>query len=362
MTNTRENTLPLLDQARSALNMRELDRALRLFNEAEDRGADADQCAAGRWQTSMLTGQMEDAWRESDSLRRRETYDPHRLWNGEALETKRVLVRCLHGMGDAIQFLRYAPRLRSMAAELTVQVPPHFMALASCIDGVGTVTTWDELTQVDRTEWDVQLEVMQIPYIFRCTIPSLPLPIPYLQVPSINVSSVAERMKRTDGGERPRIGICWSCGDWNLARSIPQHLFERLIGDICGSFYSLQLESPCMRLSHTRKGTYYDANTFGVSPLALAAVIANLDLIVTVDTMAAHIAGALGKPVWLLLPYAADWRWMHKRDDSPWYPSMRIFRQPQPRDWAAVIGEVSGRLASYEHLKEDPRSASHVVG
>src|SRR6202023_742080 len=147
--------------------------AMRAFDRAEAAGADADQCADGRWLVSMLRGNYEWAWRESDAIRRRGAHDPHRYWNGEPLRDKRVIVRCLHGYGDTVQGMGYAPALRELAAAVTWEVPPRMAELARCFAGVDRVVDWT--APPSRAEWDVQVEVTELPYIFRTQLAALPI-------------------------------------------------------------------------------------------------------------------------------------------------------------------------------------------
>lgn len=338
-----------LDEARSALAARLLPDALRLFDLAELKGEDANRCAGGRWETFMLMGDFEAAWKQTDALRMRNAPDPHRMWNGESLGGRRVILRCLHGFGDAIQMLRYTRKIQQVVSSLTVQVAPVLVSLANCIDGVSDVVTWDELEAGSREDWDMQIEVMELPYIFRSTIGTLPSRAPYLHLPVADVKRISRSMATMEGGRKqPRIGICWSCGAWDRSRAIPFPLFLPLLGEAYVQFYNLQdgIEGRCWQDARLPQHCH-DANLLGSGLTTLAATIANLDLVITVDTMAAHLAAALGKPVWLLLQYASDWRWMHERESSPWYPSMKIFRQRTAGDWSTVLADILEKLARF---------------
>jgi hypothetical protein len=271
----------------------------------------------------MLRGDFAQAWRASDRIRQRGAPDPHRFWQGEPLAGRRVILRCLHGFGDAVQFLRYAPNLRALASHVTVEVPPRLLELARCFDGVDEVITWDD----EAPAWDVQIEVMELAYFFRTQLTDLPIATRYLRLPASPPRSGF------------RVGLAWTSGDWNPARSIPFPLVQPLLAPPGCEFINLQhhAEPACALLPDPQAS----ASVFG-----LASTIAQLDLAITVDTLAAHLAGALGIPCWVLLQHDADWRWMLNRDDSPWYPSLRLFRQPSPGDWVSVIKAVSSQLAS----------------
>ena len=333
-----------LIKAQHSLAARKLHEALRLFDKAEANGEAPAVCAAGKWESFMLLGEYEAAWLQSDLLRSSGISDVHRLWQGESIHQRRVIVRCLHGLGDAIQFLRYARQLRDMAEELYIQVPPALVQLANQIEGVAPAITWDT-PKTPSPEWDVQVELMQLPHLFRALSHSVPSH-PYLHIPSTDTSRVKTAMLlREARNGLPRVGLCWHCGKWNTNRAIPSVLLQPLLDVETVQFYNLnEASNDDAWVGLKASSRCHDASVLGDGPLSLAAVIANMDLIITVDTMVAHLAGAMGKPVWLMLQYAADWRWMDTRSDSPWYPTMRIFRQSGPGDWPSVILAIINAL------------------
>ena len=338
----------VLLRAEALLDDRRLEEAVEAFDHAERSGADPDGCSAGRWTAWMLMGRFAQAWRESDAIRRRGAADPNRCWNGEDWQGKRVMVRCLHGYGDAIQFLRYVPLLRKQAAQVTVEVAPHMVEIAEMLDGVEDVITWGERAPVHPPEWDVQVEVTELPYVFRTEVKDLPLATQYIHLPQPMLRSAARRVY---GTERTRVGVAWSCGEWNLARSVPLALLRPLFGDKRFEFWNLQ--GGTARREWPAAAEYrnvYDAPEFcdDAGLLPLACFMAQMDLILTVDTLAAHLGGALGIPTWLLLRYDADWRWMTERSDSPWYPSLRLFRQGRERTWEPVVERVKQQLAQWD--------------
>ena len=324
---------------------RQLSAARVAYNQAEREGASYDRCCAGRWMISMLEGDFEAAWQESDAIRLRDTPDPHRFWSGEAIQGANVIVRSLHGFGDAVQMLRYAPMLHEKASKVVFEVPPRFVELAHCFHGIDEVITWGAAVPAATPAWDVQIEVMELPYLFRTTMTDLPLFTNYLNIPQRDVRHAAEAMRRPGAARRrPRIGLVWAGGDWNPQRSIPFTLLAPLLIDKTVEFWNLQ---GGVAAQDARAGVMRDATAeCGDGLLRLAATIANLDLVITVDTLAAHLAGALNVPAWVMLEYAADWRWVAGRSDSPWYPSLRLFRQRQPHDWTGVVKEVQDALAA----------------
>ena len=296
--------------------------------------------------TFMLQGHFEAAWKESDAIRLRGAPDLHRLWNGEGLRDARVIVRSLHGFGDAVQMLRFAPLLREQALQVTFEAPPRFVELAYLFDGVDDVITWGDGAPPQAPLWDVQIEVMELPYLFRTAITDLPFSTHYMRLPQEAVHHAASAMRRgCDVSRRCRIGMIWAGGDWNPQRSIPFELLEPLLKNDKIEFWNIQGGVAAQDATGARMR---DATAeCGDGLLRLAATMANLDLVLTVDTFAAHLAGALGIPAWVMLQHAADWRWMTERSDSPWYPTLRLFRQRQPQDWTGVVEDVRNALAEF---------------
>ena len=329
-----------LARAEDLLTRRELAGAAEAFNRAEAHGASADRCSAGRWLAAMLRGEFEEAWRDSDVIRGRGGKDPHRFWQGEEISGKRVIVRCLHGFGDAVQMLRYAPMMAETAASVVFEVPPRLLSLAPYFKEVQQVITWGENAPVQAPAWDVQVEVMELPYLFRTVMKDLPLAYRYLKLPESLIAGASLAM---GAKERLRVGLVWAGGGWNPARSIPLELLKALAREEPFEFWNLQGGLSVSQADGWRMCDAHAVTGDGIT--ALAATIANLDLVITVDTLAAHLAGALGKPAWVMLQYAADWRWLVEREDSPWYPSLRLFRQTTTGDWAGVVARVREALA-----------------
>ncbi len=323
-----------LQRAEALLTERKLTDASLAFDEAQALGATADRCDAGRWMTAMLNGDFDSAWRTSDLLRARNAPDPHRFWNGEDIRGSRLIVRCLHGLGDTVQMLRYAPLL-SAQASVIFEVPPRLLDLAPCFHGVSKAITWGERAPREASPWDVQIEVMELPYFFRTKAGDLPVATRYLKLPAEELRKNAAKMGKTNS---LRIGLVWTAGEWNPERSIPLAALDPLLQNETFEFWNLQ-GGPSA--AEAQSSPMRDAHAIcGDGLLALATTIANVDLVITVDTLAAHLAGALGTPAWVLLEHTADWRWMHERTDSPWYPHMRLFRQRRKGQWKPVVDAV----------------------
>ncbi len=336
-----------LARAEELLRTRDASGALAAYDRAEHLGAEADRSAGGRWQARMLDGELEGAWRESDAIRARGAVDPHRFWDGRSLEGRRVIVRCLHGFGDTIQMLRYLPGLLTMTAGVILEVPPRLLDLVQALplarDSRLEVLTWEQTERLRVVEWDAQIEVTELAYIFRTRTNDLPIATAYVRLPESEVRRAAEKMGLS---ERLRVGVVWTAGSWNQERAVDPALLRPLL-ECRAEFWSLVKRSHHQEeVDAEIEAKLHDAETVGEGVLPMAAVIANLDLVLTTDTLAAHLAGAMGKPVWVLLCHAADWRWMSDPERSPWYPSMRLFRQSAAGAWGPVLCAVERALAA----------------
>jgi hypothetical protein len=314
--------------------------------QAEDRAAleliaarDPDRARelGSAWLRHMRAGEFEAAWRVSDEVLARRngqrTDDLPRhfqwIWNGEPLDGKRVLIRCYHGLGDTIQFIRYAPLVRARAARVIVWAQPALLPLLRTAHGI------DELLPLHdgapEAEFDVDVESMELPHIFRSTPTTLPADVPYLHV-------TPARLVR-DGNLH--VGLVWKCGDWAPERAVPVELLSTL-AEIHG--VTLHVLQRGVGLNERPDGFGLDAGSDDI--LEAAQTMAALDLMISIDSMPAHLAGALGIPTWTLLPTNADWRWMDHRDDSPWYSTMRLFRQQSGERWQPVATRVTAELAA----------------
>jgi hypothetical protein len=334
-TNCCSEALEKFEFGSAALRQRQVCDAIRFYRLAERLGYPPNECAAALWQCWMLKGEFERAWQESDRIAQMNLHDPYRFWEGQPWHGKNVMLRCLHGLGDTIQFVRYATLLRNSARSVTAQVHPQLVRLIEGVAGIDRVITWEQ----PEGDWDLAMEVTELPRAFRTTIDSIPVKKAYIEIPSANILSARSHVAPF---QLPRIGLAWQSGNWDLARCIPPHLFNRLLSSLHCEFYVLQKG---VRACDTGL-KIRDLEAFAADVLDTAALMLNLSLIISVDTMTAHLAGALGKPLWLLLPFAGDWRWMLDRTDSPWYPSARLFRQKQPDDWEPVIAEVQAELSA----------------
>jgi len=288
------------------------------------------------WTQYMRRGDFAAAWKISDRVVHERAGVPcdhlprhfQYFWDGQPLDGKRVLVRCYHGLGDTIQFIRYGQLLRSRAREVIVWAQPKLIPLLRSVSGIDLLLPLHDGRP--EVEFDTSVELMESPHVFRTTLATIPRDVPYLHVTPAQLPR----------GSNLAVGLTWAGGDWNEHRSIPLSLLEPLLTTSGVDWYLFQrgeaLNDWRYSFGKVSEGELHDE----------ARLLAALDLMISVDTMTAHLAGALGVPVWTLLQKHADWRWMDQRDDSPWYPTMRLFRQERQGDWTSVIAGASAALAT----------------
>jgi hypothetical protein len=285
----------------------------------------------------MRRGDLDGAWRISDALLRQRRgrssacLQRHEqwIWDGTPLAGRHVLVRCYHGLGDTIQFIRYLPAVNAIASRVTVWVQPQLVSLVRRMAGAHDVLPLHD--GAPPVDYDVDVEVMELPYVFRSSLRSLPAQVPYLHAgPSTSIAR--------DG--RLAVGLVWQAGHgWDSRRSVASSLLGSL-ADMPDVQLHLLQRGPALA-SCADLGIVSGSDDVDRA----AGVMTALDLVISVDSMPAHLAGALGRPVWTLLHRDADWRWMEGREDSPWYPTMRLFRQHRAGEWEPVIERVAHELA-----------------
>jgi hypothetical protein len=296
------------------------------------------------WLAAMRRGDWEGAWRATDRIelprraRQRaagfERQPEHLRWDGTPLAGRSVLVRCEHGLGDTLQFMRFVPHLG--ARQLHFLVQPQLVGLLRGAPGLGEVRNY--WTDDPLPSHEVDIEVMELAYALRLTLAQLPPPYPHLHRQLADAPPLPLRDE-----DRLRVGLVWAASDWDGSRSVPLAALAPLFGLDAVRYYSLQQGEAAHDPLLQRLGiVVLSPHTRDLA--AAAAAMAALDLVLCVDAMPAHLAGTLGRPTWVLLKHEADWRWMEGREDSPWYPTLRLFRQPRAGDWAAVARQVASCL------------------
>ncbi|MCC6395586.1 MAG: tetratricopeptide repeat protein, partial [Bacteroidetes bacterium] len=262
-------------------------------------------------------------------------------WDGKSVFGKTILLSAEQGLGDTIQFVRFARQLHDRGARVLVECPPELCSLVRSAPGVDTVIARGE-TLPPHEIWT---SLLSVPHLARIMDQgSYGLAVPYVFPESSKVDAWKDRIQAH--GRGMRIGVVWAGNprhknDHN--RSCPPVWFERLLHTPNTVWVSLQTGLTDMP-DIVRNGHLIDFTRHMTDFSESAALISTLDLVITVDTAVAHLAGAMGKHVWVLLPFAPDWRWMLARNDSPWYPSMRIFRQRRRGEWGSVFDEVETAL------------------
>jgi len=257
-------------------------------------------------------------------------------WNGEDISNKTLLIYAEQGYGDTLQFVRYINLVKPLCKSIILECP---LALKTLIKN-----SFTDVLVTDATDHsDLCVPLMELPRIFKTTLTTIPAHIPYLW-PTVASVSKAKAILDNIKGEDTKIGLLWQGSSVNKRGSYRSMTFEEvspLLGLPYLRFLSLSNEPVSYR--HPR---LIDLSAYIDDFNDTAGFIAHLDLIITIDSAVAHLAGAMGKPVWLMLHFISDWRWMLNRDDSPWYPTIKIFRQERPNDWKGVISRVSEELAS----------------
>ena len=271
-----------------------------------------------------------------------------KIWTNQSIDGQRLLLIAEQGAGDTIQFARFARNLADLGAEVCVACEVKLGRLISNVDGVSQTAhgTDDESDYIEL--------LMSIPARLGTTMDLLPAPRRYITPP--------EPSLRLPQGEGPKVGLVWAGNPSHLRdpwRSIPAEKFAPLLAIPGVQFFSLQVAAPdTNRMPMDKIGCLTDLEPHIGDFADTAALVDQLDLVVTIDSSVAHIAGALGIPCWILLSYVTDWRWLRDRTDSPWYSSVRLVRQTVPGDWDGVIRRVESGIRAALHSSEPQGFAS----
>lgn len=280
------------------------------------------------WVGSMRAGRYSEAWAfERSTIAARDPFTrddptaPYHLrwvWDGRSLDGRDVLVRCYHGLGDTLQFARFLPALRARARRVTLEAQRSLAPLLAHL--ADRISPFDPARPLPPAECDIEITEL-------CgaveVAPDEPV-TPY----------ISARAAPLPAGT---IGLCYAAGAWDTERAIPAALFAPLAD--ARSCVTLVAEPTALSVLNPL-GCPFDMT-------ATAALVAGVDLVITVDTMIAHLAGAMGRPVWLLLKHDPDWRWNPAARDTPWYPTMRLYTQPAPGDWTSVFAAVARDLDTF---------------
>ena len=344
------------------MELKRLDEALASYDRAVALKPDYAEAFNNRGMARLLAGRHREGWADHEWRWKAKTFSGERpkldapVWQGENIEGCRILVFGEQGLGDVIQFARYLPLLAQRGAKVTFLVRENLIRLLrplrSEIEIVGSIEKCDP--------FDFQCALMSLPQPFGTDLKSIPNRVPYLEPEEDRVA----RWKQFIGAHGFKIGIAWQAKlgftpavrmhgrgrSFPLAELVP-------LGRLPGvRLISLQKHHGLDQLMNLPNGATVEilGDDFDGGPDAFidtAAAMSNLDLIITPDTSIAHLAGALGRPTWVALKYVPDWRWLLDRDDSPWYPTMRLFRQGSDGDWKSAISKIEQALRSLVRLQ-----------
>jgi hypothetical protein len=285
-------------------------------------------------------GMGEYLWRKKRVLNPPLPVIPQSPWTGDDPRDKTILLYPEQGMGDAIQFVRYVPHLAPRAVGIILGAAPDLATLFQRSFPQTTVATVGS----PNPPFNSNCSLLDLPLLFGTDLKTIPATIPYLTPDP----ALVEKWARTLGPRtsRKRVALAWA-GNPNHPNDRLRSLDPALLAPLAQiqgiDLYSLQKNRPTNPPNLSLMDFTAQLKDFDET----AALIQNLDLVIAVDTSVAHLAGALGKPTWLLLPYVPDWRWLLERSDSPWYPTMRLFRQPTLSDWPSVIAAVASALREF---------------
>tara|TARA_Y100000310_G_scaffold303059_1_gene341035 strand:+ start:1791 stop:3146 length:1356 start_codon:yes stop_codon:yes gene_type:complete len=315
--------------------------ALEHYDKSIELNGEFAEACWNRGLVLLLLGRFGEGWKDYEYRFRKKTPSDSRSfhgekWKGESLEGKKILIVSEQGCGDNIQFVRYLPLVNERGGKVVLECKKELRKLFEGLSGVDEFVNSD-LSEID---YDFYIHLMSLPGIFNTDLNSIPGEVPYLK----SNSELVEKFKKSFLGDDFKVGIVWAGNpeqenDGNRSASFEK--FKSLIG------------IPGVKLFSLQKGrAVEELNDFSVVDLSedlgdfsdTAAVIENLDLVISVDTSVAHLAGALGKETWVLLTRVPDWRWGLQGDDCAWYPGMRLFRQKEKGDWDSLVGEVKGEL------------------
>jgi lipoprotein NlpI len=330
--------------------LRLLDEAAACYRRAIALRPDLAEAHTNLAMTLLSRGDLAEGWQEyewrwqlpSMAAARRSFAQPQ--WRGEAAEGRTLLVHAEQGFGDTLQFCRYAPLAAARGLRVVMEVQPSLVRLLGSLAGVDHVIAYGDTLPA----FDLHCPMLSMPLALGTTLGTIPGIAGYLRADAAQAAAWGARLAGEEGG--PRVGVVWSGqpshrmplgATLDDRRSIEPGRLARLFSVPGVRFFSLQKDGPAAPAEFPLTDAMAEMHDFADT----AALVANLDLVVAVDTAVAHLAGALGKPVWLLDRFDPCWRWLAGRDDSPWYPAtLRFYRQRRPGDWDQVVADVARDL------------------
>lgn len=325
-----------------------IDDAIAAFRAARDIDPDYGDARQNLGMALLLTGDFANGWAEYQWRWRASDFSspvrgfPQPVWDGSDLAGRTILLHAEQGLGDTIQFARYAPLVAARGGRVVLECSHALAQLMTGVGGVDEVVVSGDLLPAFETH----CPLVELARIFGASPGTIPADVPYIEIDPGTAAAWSERFSAVPG---LKVGLAWAGNpkhknDRN--RSVALDHFASLTRTRRVSFFSLQVGPRSGDLAHLGGHRIDDLSPLLTDFTQTAGAVGCLDLLITVDTAVAHLAGALGQPTWLLLPSVPDWRWLLERDDSPWYPSMRLYRQGGPGDWEPVIERVEHDLAA----------------
>lgn len=335
----------------------DLGKAAGCFEQVLELTPDSAEARAFLGLIHLKQGNFPLGWREYEDRRgtpqflrdRRKFSQP--LWKGEPLEGSRILLHAEQGMGDTLQFVRYVPLVAARGGKVVLEVQPRLHRLLAQTPGAGEMICCGEALP----EFDWHCPLLSLPSALATDLNSIPAKIPYLYPDPAQVEAWRQRLP----GNSLRIGLVWAGSPLHpheIWRAIPLEQLAPLTKVEGTAFYSLQMGAPASQVKQLGPSVHLiDLQDQQKDFADTAAIVANLDLVISIDTSVAHLAGGLGKPVWIVLARSSDWRWFLEREDSPWYPTARLFRQATLGNWQDVVARVEQELRELVAKTADKR-------
>ncbi len=339
----------------------EIDQAITAYRKAI---AIKPESAGFHWNLShvlLLTGNLQAGWKEFEWRLKKNDWQKANLrscnvplWNGESLAGKTLLIHDEQGLGDTIQFIRYLPMVKALGGDIIFETQEPLMKLLKDFPGIDRLIKQSP-NGLLPSDMDFYVPLLSLPAILNTTIDTIPDTVPYLYANTEKTKCRREQLR----GDGFKLGIVWAGAAKNpndRNRSCDLRQFEPLAGIKGLSLIGIQQGKAAEQVNNLPEG--FEVINYGLELENFTdtmGLIENLDLVIAVDTAVAHLAGAMGKPVWILLPFSPDWRWFLKYSDTPWYPSMRIYRQEKKGDWASVFEQIKKDLGVLVAEKESEK-------
>jgi tetratricopeptide (TPR) repeat protein len=343
---------PKLPEAQASLgylltNLKRFDEAIAACDRAIALRPDFAEAHWNQGFAYLLAGDLGPGWEKYEWRKRHPRYAAaypsfaQPLWEGGPLAGKTLMIHAEQGLGDSIQLIRYAAPLAGAGARVIVACDRALIGLFKRVEGVAEAVD----KHMMLPPFDLWIDQMSLPRVLGTRVDNIPAAQGYLSVEPARLAAWRDIL---NGSSEPRIGLVWAGNPTHsndARRSMPIDAVRPWLAIPGLHFFSLQVGTKSREIERLAPGLIQDLTPRLTDFMETAAAVSNLDLVIVVDTAVAHVTGALGKPVWVLLPNDPDWRWIVSHDgDSPWYASMRLFRQPQPRDWPSVAARVTEEL------------------